>query len=474
MNVLSASLQAKINNKPTNTMIRSKQTQQQEDSHIILIKSSDIIDKNIVIPENFDGRIVWNGLLTPCIDQGTCGSCWAFASTSSLADKFNIQSMGLMNIRLSAAKLILCDMNTKQNKIIHPELNETAIVNQQINYNRRNACFGNTLADAWRFLFITGTNTNECIPYNKKYGELKNLDRIGSFTNPDKIPICSEVGGILGDICADFTYNENNNEETGTPARFYRVIHYYALAGTPKDGGNEKNIRYNIFKWGPVSTSFAIYPDFYEFDAKNNIYEWNGKGPQVGGHAVELVGWGVENNINYWIIKNSWGTNWGDNGYFRMIRGTNNCELEDNVITGIPDFFYPLNYKSIKDTFKGLIWAESLKSIIIRQNINTNIKVPAGGIDPETGYSRRIIALMPWANFNRPVPLDDLPNFNNWVAGIDASVSNRTLYQSSILAKNDDLIYGNQSINIVIFLLSILVILLIIIGIIYLIKKKSH
>ena len=99
------------------------------------------------------------------------------------------------------------------------------------------------------------------------------------------------------------------------------------MAGTPKDGGNEKNIRYNIFKWGPVSTSFAIYPDFYEFDAKNNIYEWNGKGPQVGGHAVELVGWGIENNIKYWIIKNSWGTNWGDKGYMKLRRGVGACQI---------------------------------------------------------------------------------------------------------------------------------------------------
>ena len=280
------------------------------------------------------------------------------------------------------------------------------------------------------------------------------------------MPVCNQVVGILGDMCADFTYNEYSKEETGTPARFYRNIHYYALAGVPKDGGSEKNIRYNIFKWGPVSTTFAVYPDFYDFNPINNIYEWNGQGHQVGGHAVEIVGWGFDKNINYWIIKNSWGTQWGDNGYFRMVRGTNNCELEENVITGIPDFFYPL--KKVNNIYEqGSIFLESGESKIIREYINTDMKVKTGGIDSTTGYTRRIMTTMPWVKFTRPVFLNELPDYNKWVAGIDASVKKRIIYQSFINSKRNDLKYGDQSMDTVIILLSILVSLLIIICIIY-------
>jgi C1A family cysteine protease len=49
-------------------------------------------------------------------------------------------------------------------------------------------------------------------------------------------------------------------------------------------------------------------------------------------HSITIVGWGIENGIKYWIIKNSWGTDWGEKGYFRIKRGVNMC--------GISTFYY--------------------------------------------------------------------------------------------------------------------------------------
>jgi len=45
-------------------------------------------------------------------------------------------------------------------------------------------------------------------------------------------------------------------------------------------------------------------------------------------HGVVVVGWGVRNGINHWIIRNSWGTNWGTKGYFLIKRGVNKCGIE--------------------------------------------------------------------------------------------------------------------------------------------------
>ena len=58
----------------------------------------------------------------------------------------------------------------------------------------------------------------------------------------------------------------------------------------------------------------------------------------VGGHVIKLLGWGEEAGVKFWIGQNSWGLGpgashpgWGEGGYFRILRGQNECAIEQRV-----------------------------------------------------------------------------------------------------------------------------------------------
>jgi len=70
-----------------------------------------------------------------------------------------------------------------------------------------------------------------------------------------------------------------------------------------------------IMNNGPVQTGFTVYKDFFSYSG--GVYTQTSN-TVSGGHAVEIVGWGKENGKYYWIVKNSWGTGWGNKGFFNI------------------------------------------------------------------------------------------------------------------------------------------------------------
>uniref|UniRef100_A0A9L0J2I2 Cathepsin B n=1 Tax=Equus asinus TaxID=9793 RepID=A0A9L0J2I2_EQUAS len=78
---------------------------------------------------------------------------------------------------------------------------------------------------------------------------------------------------------------------------------------------SEKEIMAEIFKNGPVEAAFTVYSDFLQY--KSGVYQ-HVAGDMMGGHAVRILGWGVENGTPYWLVGNSWNTDWGDNGEWRL------------------------------------------------------------------------------------------------------------------------------------------------------------
>merc|ERR1711990_734173 len=87
-------------------------------------------------------------------------------------------------------------------------------------------------------------------------------------------------------------------------------------------------IMHAIMTGGPVETAFLVHSDFENY--VSGIYH-HVKGEMAGGHAVKIVGWGVESGVKYWKVANSWNPYWGEKGYFRIREGDGGI---DDDVTG--------------------------------------------------------------------------------------------------------------------------------------------
>ena len=81
-----------------------------------------------------------------------------------------------------------------------------------------------------------------------------------------------------------------------------------------------------LIRGGPGVVSFLVTNDFFSYSS--GVYTPSPSASPVGGHAVALVGWGVDSGKPYWIVQNSWGPGWGENGFFRIVRGQDACSIE--------------------------------------------------------------------------------------------------------------------------------------------------
>lgn len=86
---------------------------------------------------------------------------------------------------------------------------------------------------------------------------------------------------------------------------------------------------------GPLSVAIdASHSSFQRY--VSGIYDERHCNPHDLDHAVGLVGYGIENDVKYWIIRNSWGADWGENGYIRMVRDKRNqCGVATDVVLPI-------------------------------------------------------------------------------------------------------------------------------------------
>lgn len=274
------------------------------------------------IPKEFNPINAWGNLLQSIKNQGKCGCCWAMATSGALGDRLTIMTLGQFAVELSPYMMIMC-----QGSIIKPEKEDPEYIKEINNQaHSSGSCNGNSLYTAMDFMYSIGITTERCV--NEGEFNFYNIKRLEDINDATEVPVCQDIIGKDYDRCLD----------KNTATRFYRII-----AGYSVDSDTE-SIKQEIYKWGPVVSGFNVYSDFIDqkvYDG-TTIYMGPSKGSEkLGGHAIKIMGWGTEmvdnESVDYWWIANSWGTDWGLSGYFKMKMGIPECELEKNVVGFIPD-----------------------------------------------------------------------------------------------------------------------------------------
>jgi cathepsin B len=305
-----------------NTILRSSPIFQKQYAKLIKDKESAFLSsKNIQLPREFDGREVWKNYLPPIRAQGSCGSCYSFASAFVVGARHNISTNNNPKVILSPASLIICNYGEDEYGITESSREEGTLFSGGLETKgqeavKKTGCTGNTLINTYNYIFSSGIVEERCIPYDATYQDW-NVETV--------LPTCEKLMG-----------NEYSNCSDGSPARYFHTGGLYFVTGTEEFGGSERNIRMDIYKFGPVSSGIILHDDFLDWNGIG-IYSYDGTSVEKGGHAIVIVGWGEENDTKYWIVANSWGTTWGDGGYFKIRRGTNECDIEANVIVGFLD-----------------------------------------------------------------------------------------------------------------------------------------
>jgi len=210
-----------------------------------------------------------------------CGSCWAQASISVISDRLNIQRI--------------------RSGIVYPRINLS--VQAIINCKQGGSCAGGDQSIIFQRALKWKIPIESCHPYESKNpSDFKcDIRKKCSLPLPDK------------------SVNDYADFAGAKVTKWIRVQGADAMK--------------TALESGPITCSFKVTKEFVGYKRiegeDKNIWTKNGDFLDLN-HAISVVGWDIQKNVPYWIVRNSWGKEWGYDGFFYIEAGKNLLGIESD------------------------------------------------------------------------------------------------------------------------------------------------
>jgi len=247
------------------------------------------------LPESWDWRNVsGKNFLSWTVNQHIpqyCGSCWAQGTLSALADRFQIAGGDKFpNLALSPQAIINCRAG--------------------------GSCEGGNPASVYEFAAKIGVPDVTCLIYEAKDG-----GPVEDCSKPDI------------NLCRDCTWPPPQVGEKPNCWAKKNFTRYFAEEYGYVRG--VQNMKKEIWKRGPIGCGVDATAKFDKYDG--GIFSQRKRHPQIN-HEISVVGWGkdADTGEEYWVGRNSWGTYWGEYGFFRIAMYKHNLNIEQDCVWATP------------------------------------------------------------------------------------------------------------------------------------------
>ncbi|CAE7032930.1 cpr-6 [Symbiodinium natans] len=267
------------------------------------------------IPKDFDSRTTWpqcSAVINHIRDQSRCGSCWAVGSVSTLNDRLCVLTGDNHTILSADDPLANCNSTIEGAELptcVHPGVG---------------GCGGGQLEFVWKWYKEMG------VVSGAGYRELGFMRQKVRTCAPYSFPPCHNDTWAARPVCSE-TFH--------TPAAFSSCFN---LSFQPPYWGDKlkakswykvpsDQIQQEIMHHGSVSCQVQATCSMVNYTG--GVYVPSGR--VCGGHVMRIIGWGVEEDVGYWWVANSWGSQWGLNGFIKWLRGSDAQGIESGVVAGL-------------------------------------------------------------------------------------------------------------------------------------------